>query len=95
MLLGYLRLPGSISWKAATDRLVLSGTIEADEIHVGLEGRRRIEAVLSKKVRRLKRASRSSDSSATIWMLDMQIGRGCRSGRSDFSEKLRGQDPKR
>ncbi|MFY9555792.1 MAG: efflux RND transporter periplasmic adaptor subunit [Blastocatellia bacterium] len=48
MLIGVAAAWKYLSSRSATDRLVLSGTIEADEIHVGSQVAGRIEAVLVK-----------------------------------------------
>ncbi len=44
-----------LSSRAATDRLVLSGTIEADEIHIGSKVAGRISAVLVKEGQEVKK----------------------------------------
>src|SRR6266568_2458778 len=54
MLLGVAAAWKYLSGRASTDKLVLSGTIEADEIHVGSKVSGRIEAVLVKEGQEVK-----------------------------------------
>ena len=54
-LLGLAAAWKYLSGRAAADRLVLSGTIEADEIHVGSKVSGRIEAVLVKEGQEVKK----------------------------------------
>jgi HlyD family secretion protein len=54
MLLGLAATLKYLSGRAATDRQVLSGTIEADEIHVGSKVSGRIETVLVKEGQEVK-----------------------------------------
>jgi HlyD family secretion protein len=54
MLLGVAATLKYLSGRAATDRQVLSGTIEADEIHIGSKVSGRIEAVLVKEGQEVK-----------------------------------------
>lgn len=56
-LLGFAAAWKYLSGRAATDRLVLSGTIEADEIHVGSKVGGRIEAVLVKEGQEVKQGA--------------------------------------
>jgi HlyD family secretion protein len=93
-LLGLAAAWKYLSGRAATDRLVLSGTIEADEIHVGSKIGGRIEAVLVKEGQEVKQ----SDPIIRFERYDLDARRAdalaaIAQAEANFQKNLRGSRP--
>lgn len=102
-LLGLAAAWKYLSGRAATDRLVLSGTIEADEIHVGSKVGGRIEAVLVKEGQEVKQGepiirferydldARRADALAAVAQAEANFQKNLRGSRPEEIEAAKAQ----